>query len=300
MTKKEYLTEQFDAFYKKYLEKKSEFMHHPSVARIDPFKIADGLWYVGDKAVCIHLIDTGDGLIRIDSGYLGAEHLLVDSIWRAGFDPRNIKIILHTHGHSDHFGASEEFRRMYGCKLAISRIDAEYVKKDAAAGRVGGKLYPLAEAPEFDMLLEDGDTVELGRVKIKCILSPGHTEGVFSLFFDVIHEGQTYRAGLFGGAGTNAISLKYIYKKDLSRDCDEQMLNTVRGLRDIPVDIHLGNHPANNKTLEKRELQLKDGGNPFIDKNSWPNYMETLTERILNIIEENKRLERELDSICTE
>jgi hypothetical protein len=25
-----------------------DFMHHPSIARIEPFKIADGLYYVGD------------------------------------------------------------------------------------------------------------------------------------------------------------------------------------------------------------------------------------------------------------
>ena len=298
MTKKEYLVKEYDEFRKPYLAKKMDFFHNPSVARIDPFEIADGLWYVGDTKVCVHLIDTGDGLILIDSGYLGTTHVLVDSIWRAGFDPKNIRIILHTHGHTDHFGASDEFAKMYGCKLAISKIDAELVKKQTKDGIIGGSLHPLAKAPIFDMLLEDGDTVELGRVKIKCILTPGHTEGVLSLFFDVTYDGKTYRAGLFGGAGTNAITLKYIYKNDSPRDCDEQMLGSVEMLKTIPVDIHLGNHPANNGTLEKRERQLRDGGNPFIDVDSWPRYMDTLRAKINEIIAENEKLDRELDSIC--
>lgn len=66
----------------KYREKHKDFYANPSIARIEPFKIADQLYYVGDKEVCIHLIDTGDGLILLDSGFLGATHLLVDSIWR--------------------------------------------------------------------------------------------------------------------------------------------------------------------------------------------------------------------------
>ncbi|MBQ5661881.1 MAG: MBL fold metallo-hydrolase, partial [Clostridia bacterium] len=146
MTRNEYMIKKYDDFRSKYLEHYMDFFCHPSVARIDPFQIADNLYYVGDKKVCVHLIDSGDGLVLIDSGYLGAEHLLVDSIWRAGLDPKNIKIILHTHGHSDHFGASEEFKRMYGCKLIISRVDAELVRRN----NINSQLFPLATAPTFD------------------------------------------------------------------------------------------------------------------------------------------------------
>lgn len=298
MTKKEYLINEYDRFYENYLKNKLDFFEHPSTARIDPFKIADGLWYVGDKKVCIHLVETTEGLILIDSGYLGASHLLVDSIWRAGFDPRDIRIILHTHGHSDHLGASDEFKKMYGCKLAISRIDAELLRKSAKEGSVGSKYYPLAKMPEFDIELEDGETVELGNVKIKCVLTPGHTEGVFTLFFDATYEGKTYKVGLFGGAGVNALTLKYIYKKDLPKDSPEQMLRSIEMIRGIPVDIHLGNHPGNNKTLEKRQAQIENGGNPFIDENSWGDFLNSLEKRVRAIIEENNKLEEELDKIC--
>ena len=102
-----------------------DFYDHPDQYAIEPFQIFGNLYYVGDKKVTSHLIDTGEGLILLDSGYLGATHLLVDNIWRAGFDPMNVKWIIHTHGHSDHFGASDEFRVMYGTKLAI---DGKYIR----------------------------------------------------------------------------------------------------------------------------------------------------------------------------
>lgn len=294
------MIKRFHDFYEGYTSRKMEFFNHPSSARIEPFKIADNLYYVGDKKVCCHLIDTGDGLILIDSGYLGTAHLLVDSIWRIGFDPADIKIILHTHGHSDHFGASSEFARMYGCKLAISRIDADLVRRNAVGGCIGGSLHPLAKAPEFDMLLEDGDTVELGNVRIRCVLSPGHTEGVLSLFFDTEYQGISYSVGLFGGAGTNALTLPYLYKNDYPEDLPNTMLKTIDMLGDLSVDIHLGNHPSNNRTLEKRSLQIENGGNPFIDKSSWGEFLKALRNKVLAIIEENRALSDEADALCEE
>lgn len=292
MTRSEFMIQKYSDSTKVYVDNKMEFYQHPSVARLEPFKIADRLYYVGDKNVCIHLVDTGDGLILIDSGYLGAEHLLVDSIWRAGFDPKDIKIILHTHGHSDHFGASEEFRRMYGCRLVISRIDAEYINQVG----IKSKFYPLATVPVFDELLEDGDTVSLGDVNIRCVLTPGHTEGVMSFFFDTTYLGKTYRVGLFGGVGTNALTTPYMIKNGYDEDLPEKMLSSIDILKKERVDIHLGNHPSNNKTLEKRESQILDGGNPFVNENSWGEFLCSLEKRVHKVISDNAKLNEEFHS----
>ena len=293
MNKEEVLTRKYSEFRKKHTEAVLKFYTNPSIARIEPFKIADNLYYVGDKKVCVHLIDTGDGLILIDSGYFGAAHLLVDSIWRAGFDPENVRWIIHTHGHHDHFGASEEFRNMYGTKLAISKVDANELKREGTA-LINKSFFPLAKVPEFDYEIEDGEIFELGNTKIRCVLTPGHTPGVLSLFFDVTYEGKTYLAGMFGGAGTNAVKLPYIFVNKLSEDMPYQMLDSVEKLRKEPVMVHLGNHPGNNHTLEKYE-QLKEGGNPFIDADSWGNFLSNLKVTIEKIIENNNELKKQYE-----
>ncbi len=292
MTRSEYMIKKYDDFRPKYLERQMDFFRHPSIARIEPFQIADNLYYVGDKKVCVHLIDSGDGLILIDSGYIGAEHLLVDSIWRVGFDPKNIKIILHTHGHSDHFGASEEFKRMYGCKLIISRIDADLARRN----NISSQHFPLATAPTFDEEIEDGDTIKLGNVNIRCVLTPGHTEGTMSFFFDVTYQGNTYTAGLFGGAGTNALTLPYIFKNGYSEDLPQKMLRSIELLRKEKVDIHLGNHPNNNHTLEKRKKQATDSVNPFIDKSSWIEFLDSMEAKVRTVILDNSKLDEEFYS----
>ena len=86
-------------------QRSMDFYNHPEKYVIKPFRIFGNLYYVGDKKVCSHLIDTGDGLILIDTGYQHSQHLLIESIYSLGFDPRDIKIIIHSHGHFDHFCA---------------------------------------------------------------------------------------------------------------------------------------------------------------------------------------------------
>ena len=293
MTREEFLMEKFREKTEGYAKSHKEAFESPATTRIDPFKIADNLYYVGDKKVCIHLIDTGDGLILIDSGFLGAKHLLVDNIWRAGFDPKNVKWIIHTHGHNDHYGASAEFRNMYGTKLAISKVDAERLKQKPEL-HINKANYPFESVPEFDYEIEDGEVFELGNVKIRCVLTPGHTDGVLSLFFDVTYEGETYLAGTYGGAGINAITLPYIFRNGRCADCPQQMLSSIDKVWDEPVVVHLGNHPYNNHTLEKREKQIAEGGNPFIAPDSWHNFLNELKTKINTIIKDNEEMEKEI------
>ena len=67
-------------------------------------------------------------------------------------------------------------------------------------------------------------------------------------------------------------------------------------LRKEKVDIHLGNHPGNNHTLEKREKQRKEGGNPFIDNSSWFEFLDSMEKKVNAIILDNKKLDEEFYS----
>lgn len=294
MNRTEYLLEKYAQMHADYESGKNKFYTNPSTAMIDPFQIADNLYYVGDKQVCIHLIDTGDGLILLDSGFPCAIYLLVDSIWRAGFDPRNVRWILHSHGHYDHFGASEEFRNMYGTKLAISRVDAESLRNKPHRAMLSAHSFPYARIPTFDRELEDGEIFRLGRTQIRCVLTPGHCAGVMSFFFDTTYEGKTYLAGLFGGAGVNALTLPYQAYNEDAPDPTQDMLESIRRIWDEPVIIHLGNHPNNNRTLQKREQQLAEGGNPFIAPDSWHTFLQALQESTLKKRADNAALESKL------
>lgn len=269
-------------------EANKEFYAAPSTKAIAPFRIADDLYYVGDKKVCAHLIRTDEGLILIDAGYPEAKHLLWESIIRLGFDPADVRWIILTHGHSDHYGAANEFRNLYGTKVAISAADAEYLR-----GRVScGKQSPL-KTPVIDRELQDGEIFSFGGKEIRCVVTPGHTLGVLTFFMDVTDEGKTYRAGLLGGVGHDQVRLPYLLCVGLPLDMPQRMLASLDRMEKETVEIHLGNHPANNHTLEKRERQLREGGNPFIDPESWPNFLRETRAKFEQVIVENEELAKQ-------
>lgn len=294
MTREEFLLLRYAEYFDNYHKGHDNFFRHPSTGRIAPFKMTDNVWYVGDRLVCVHLIDTGDGLVLIDSGYLGCEHLLVDSIWRAGFDPKNVKWIIHSHGHSDHFGASSEFKRMYGTRLAISRVDLESLRDYPHRAHINSTCQPYAEIPEFDRGLEDGEVFELGNLKMRCILTPGHTIGVMTYIFNTTVDGNECVAATFGGAGLGAITLPHICYNEFPENLPEIMLESIDRVIDERVDVVLGNHPGNNNVIANREKQLVEGGNPFINSNLWHTFLANLKEQVKAKIEENRAMEKEL------
>jgi metallo-beta-lactamase class B len=261
----------------KYQQHHLAFYRDPGDFACEPFRIFGPLYYVGDKRVCEHLIDTGDGLVLIDSGYPHTIHLLVDSVWRLGFDPKDIRYIIHTHGHYDHYGASNEFKRLYGCQLVISRTDAELIRDNpsAASGSWSSIVTPLAYIPPaFDHLLEDGEDFVCGNLSIHCVEVPGHTPGAMAFFFDLAENGRTLRAGLFGGAGLGSVRKCVLEHRHQPLSLQQDMLDSLEKVRGEKVDIHLGNHPDNNDTFGRRARQLAGDPDAWIDPAAWDRFLD--------------------------
>ena len=69
-----------------------------------PASIVGNMYYVGTCDLGCYLIDTGAGLILINSGADGSYPLIKANIEKLGFKTSDIKIITSTHGHGDHVG----------------------------------------------------------------------------------------------------------------------------------------------------------------------------------------------------
>lgn len=239
---------------------------HDYDGAMEPISILDGLWFVGCFPASSHLIDTGDGLILIDTGYEDTLFLLVNSIYKLGYRPEDIRCIIHTHWHDDHTGATAGLVRISGAKTAISTKDAPKARQFFTP----------------DILLNDGDTVQLGDVCISVMETPGHTYGTISLFFDRTENGRTYRVGMFGGAGANTLK-KGCYDYD---GCREDYRASLARLRKEPVEVFIGNHVWNNDTENKGKQRLSGGGNPFVDPKLWLRFLDYCEDRLNRVIEE--------------
>ena len=270
----------YDDLTKKLEEDRKRFYTTPSIVYCEPFRIINNLYYVGDKRVCAHLIDTGQGLILFDAGYQHTIHLLIQSIWSLGFNPADIKYLILSHGHYDHFGACNEFRALYGCKTFMSKADCQMLREHPEAGLLDMNPNPYAKLPVIDHEFEDGETIELGNTSIECILSPGHSPGTTSFFFDIKEEAKVYKVGYFGGVGFLTLYIDFLKKYGLPLELREQFADTLENLKGKEVDIVLGNHPAQNATLEKRQLMIENPDiNPFIDPQEWDAYLKKLSQQ---------------------
>ena len=106
-----------------------------------------------------------------------------------------------THGHFDHLGAATALLEATGAPLLVHSWDAAAVTSSAANG---GMVFGFdSVAPPADRVLEDGDVVEAGALRLEVMHTPGHTPGSICLFADVpggphLFSGDTLFAGSVG------------------------------------------------------------------------------------------------------
>lgn len=287
-----------DHDYENYLNKQREFAQKP-VAHywfdqekryIEPCRIFGNVYYVGDNWVCVHLIDTGDGLLLIDAGNCGATAMLIHAIWSLGFNPADVKWIILSHGHLDHIGAVNFFKNMFGTKIYMGEPDAVMFQERPSLSILQDNPDVSEKLFKIDEVIHDGDTLQFGRVKIRCALVPGHTAGCVALFFDVTEGSITKRAGYYGGFGLNTLQTDFLHGiGDMECNTRNVYLHSLAKVRDEPVELFLGNHTSNNDFLRKYEI-LRAGAvkNPFIDSTCWAAYLDNRRDACLDLMNQKR------------
>lgn len=221
---------------------------------IEPFRIFGNVYFIGTYGESSHIIDTGEGLIMIDTGSKNLDAIL-KGLETFGFVPSDVKYIINSHWHHDHTESTAKMAELSGAKTLIGREDYEKAKRFFNA----------------DILISEGDTLTLGNTTINFIETPGHTKGTISLFFNVEENGRVVRAGMFGGAGVNTLHQgKFDYE-----GCREDYRKSVERLLGEKVELFLGNHSWNNHTYEKWLDLCETGENYFVDPPAWTEFLKS-------------------------
>ncbi len=281
--------------YAAYQSNRAQFQKHPMAKYffdqenryVHPFQIYGNIWYVGDSWVCVHLIDTGDGLLLIDSGNCGATAMLINAIWEAGFRPSDVKWIIHSHGHIDHIGAANFFKKMFGTKLYLGAPDAKMFRQHPEISVIQDS-HDLKDAlftPDYE--IQEGDVLTFGNTTMTFHLVPGHTDGCIACFFDAQGPEGNKRCGYYGGFGFNTLSKDYLLEiGDTSYSMRQIYLDSLAKVRGEKVELFLGNHCINNDTLgrHKKQLENPDGPNAFIDDEAWGKYLDQKRNELLSFM----------------
>lgn len=258
-------------------------LNDPVAQRVEPFQIFDNLYYIGIQWVSCYLLVTTDGLILIDALYGDHIDTAIDGIRTLGYDPADLKYVLATHGHFDHVGGAARFQETYGARVGMTAADWELV--EAPPDNPDWEI----DVPVHDMVIADGDTLELGDTELRFYVTPGHTEGVLSMEFPVRDDGEEHRAFVFGGVGLN---FEGVHRTNLYLDSVAR-IGRLAAEEGNPIDVNVSNHASMGRIFERAEqlASRADGDpHPFVDPEG---YVAWLAELQRNA-EEKLVVEREL------
>jgi len=87
-----------------------------------------------------------------------------------------VLFILNTHGHSDHIGGNEFYKKLYPkAKLLIHHADKDMLADPKA--NLSAFFAKEIVSPVADALLQDGEKITLGEQTLTVLHTPGHTPG---------------------------------------------------------------------------------------------------------------------------
>jgi glyoxylase-like metal-dependent hydrolase (beta-lactamase superfamily II) len=117
-----------------------------------------------------------------------------------------LELIILTHGHFDHISALDSLRDATGAPALIHRADAEMLS-DGSKNAYSFFFGENKRWRDAERLLDNGDTLTLGKESLKVISTPGHSKGSICLLGDgILITGDTLfadnigRCDLYGGS----------------------------------------------------------------------------------------------------
>ncbi|MFO1247654.1 MAG: MBL fold metallo-hydrolase [Alphaproteobacteria bacterium] len=86
---------------------------------ITPTKLFDNLYSVGQNEVSAQALVTSGGIILFDtlSSEDEARNILVPNMIALGLKPQDIKYVVISHEHGDHYGGAPYLQKTYGAKV---------------------------------------------------------------------------------------------------------------------------------------------------------------------------------------
>jgi metallo-beta-lactamase class B len=239
---------------------------------IEPSKIFDNVYAIGNTGTVAYAITTSDGIILLDA--LAAnevEPVLLPGLRKLGLDPAQVKLVIVAHGHADHFGGAPYFQER-GARVAMSAEDWDFIAPKPGAPARG------PAPPKRDLVMTEGQTVRLGDVAVMPVLTPGHTPGSMGFLFPVKNRGNTLTAAMFGGTMLTA-----------TRPTPAQFDQYLKAIAHFRVEavkagaeVELQNHPLMDDftaRLAKLKARKPADPNPFVfGRENYPAFLDVMSE----------------------
>jgi len=159
-----------------------------------------------------YILSDGKDCAVIDCGV--DSRRVMDVVTKNGL---NVKYIILTHGHFDHIYHLNSLKEKTGARLCIHEDERElYLNPMLNGTRMFGTGEEIV-TPEPDILLKDGQKLQVGNLTLEIIHTPGHSPGsICILSGNMLFSGDTLFAMSIGRtdfAGGNARAMYESLKK---------------------------------------------------------------------------------------
>jgi metallo-beta-lactamase class B len=228
---------------------------------LEPMQVMDELYFLGNYWTSAWAVKTSNGIVIIDAldNADEAQHYIEDGLKKLKLNPADVKYVIVSHAHGDHYGGAAYLKKKFNPKIVMSDIDW----KTFDDPKFDAKRIPLFdEPPKRDMAVKDGDTVKLGNTEFKLYVIPGHTLGTLATVFTVHDKGKAHRAVAWGGTAYNFGPLA---------DRLQIYADTTAKYRDVmkkeDADVLLSNHVSYDNAVAKMGTlkdKKPDQPNPFV------------------------------------
>ena len=149
-----------------------------------PFQIPVAPGKTLERFVYAYLV-LGKEICLIDSGVKNAQRILFDYLKDLGRKPEEISLMILTHAHPDHIGSARAIKAASGCTVAAhpdAQAWIENVGLQFKERPVPGFHALVDGSTSVDRALQDGEIIDLDRVSLEVIHTPGHAMGSISLY----------------------------------------------------------------------------------------------------------------------
>jgi glyoxylase-like metal-dependent hydrolase (beta-lactamase superfamily II) len=161
-----------------------------------PFRILTPQGFI-DRFVYVYLIYGTHGVCLVDTGVASAEQAIFNYLRSTDRKVSDISLIIQTHAHPDHIGASRIIKGETACAVAAhpaERAWIENVQLQARERPVPDFDTLVAGSLAVDRLLGDGEVFDLGcGLKLNVLYTPGHSQGSLSILllgYNVLFSGD--------------------------------------------------------------------------------------------------------------
>ena len=258
-----------------------------AIQKHEPFKAFDNLYYVGPCYVSVWLLTTPQGDVLFDTTQEPFVDDVIANIQKVGVNLRDIKYIILSHGHLDHVGGAAKIQEATGARVVA--IEQDWKMMADLDGKTGNRDPKPNRMPKRDMVVKEGDKLDLGDQHLTFHWTPGHTPGVLTTEgIKVYDSGKQYTAILMGGGG---------YRGGLeSAQQSVESANKVAAIKGVQVNLQIHSWAEPNGYpgggVLERGFKIKDrkpgDPNPFVDPDTWNSRAKAAQVAALKAVEAEK------------